>query len=137
MPHNYNFPGTQCCGSRVKKAPDPGSGSTTKNLSICNPKILSRALRDMIRDLYSGSKIWFFPSKIPNRGFRGKKAPDPDPQHCWYLFVVNFFHFYFIIPLCIIYYVILPIHQFLYNFCSYPVYFVHLVASFHSSVVAF
>ncbi len=135
MPDYYNFPGTQCLGSRVKKAPDPGSGSTTKNLIICNPKILSRALGNMIRDVYSGSNICIFPSKIPDRGFRGKKAPDPDPQHCWYLFVVNFFHFYFIIPFCIIYYVILS--MFFYNFCSYPVYFVHLVASFHSSVVAF
>ncbi len=26
-------------GSRVKKAPNPGSGSATKNLSIFNPKI--------------------------------------------------------------------------------------------------
>ena len=95
VPDNYNFPGTQCCGSRVKKAPDPGSGSTTKNLSIFNPKFLSRALGNMIRDVYSGSKIWIFPSKIPDRGFRGKKAPDPDPQRCWYLFVVNFFHFYY------------------------------------------
>jgi hypothetical protein len=52
-------------GSRVKKASDPGYGSATKNLSICNPKNLYIALVNMIQDVYfwildPGSQIWIF-----------------------------------------------------------------------------
>jgi hypothetical protein len=48
-------------GSRVKKIPDPGSGSASKNLSILNQKII-----------YKLSEI--------SRLF----IPDPDPHH-WFL----------------------------------------------------
>ncbi len=40
-----------------KKAPDPGSGSATKNLSIVIPKNWNYALENNIRDIYSAS--WF------------------------------------------------------------------------------
>ncbi len=49
-------------GSRVKKAPDPGSGSTAKNLSIFNPNILY-----YLCEIWSGMFITdpdFFPSPI-------------------------------------------------------------------------
>jgi hypothetical protein len=44
-------------GSRVqKKAPDPGSGSATKNLSILNPKNGNQTLGNTNRGIYSGSQ---------------------------------------------------------------------------------
>jgi hypothetical protein len=43
-------------GSRVKKIPDPGFGSASKNLSIFNPKIVSKLseIGNMIRDINPG-----------------------------------------------------------------------------------
>jgi hypothetical protein len=57
-------------GSGVKKIPDPGYGSTFKNLSIFNPKNCFYALGNMIRDV-----LWiliFLP--IPDPGSRDQKG---------------------------------------------------------------
>jgi hypothetical protein len=63
--------------STVKKIPDPGSKSASKNLSIFNPKNLG----NMIRDVHLGSRILiFYLSRIP--GSKRHRIPDPDPQHC-------------------------------------------------------
>ncbi len=64
---NYPFPHL---GSKVKKAPDPGS--TIQNLSSFTPKNCSRK---NIRNVYPGSV--FFSSQT--RGSR-KQFPDPDPN---------------------------------------------------------
>jgi hypothetical protein len=61
--------------SRIKKIPDPGTGSASKNLSIFNPKNCFYALGNMIPAGYS-SRIWiliFLPIPDP----RVKKTPDP------------------------------------------------------------
>ncbi len=62
--------------SRVKKIPDPRSGSASKNLSIFNPK---NFLRSRKYDPGCSSRIRiliFYPSRIPNPEV--KKAPDPE-----------------------------------------------------------
>jgi hypothetical protein len=70
-------------GSRVKKIPDPGFGSTSKNLSIFNPK--NCVLSSRKYDSGYSNRIWilmFYPSRIPD--LEVKKAPDPgsqDPEH--------------------------------------------------------
>jgi len=46
------YPGS---GSRVKKIPDPRSGSSSKSLSIFNLKNCFSAFGNMIRDVYTGS----------------------------------------------------------------------------------
>jgi hypothetical protein len=61
-------------GSRVKKIPDPGSGSALRNLSVFNPKNCFQALGNKIRDIHprSGSRIrilGFYPSRIPDKIF--------------------------------------------------------------------
>ncbi len=58
------------CLSRIrgKKAPDPGSG--TKNLSILNPKIVSKHPRNRIRDVYHGLGSEFFPIPDPRSAAR-------------------------------------------------------------------
>jgi hypothetical protein len=78
-------------GSRLKKAPDPGSRIPYPQQRIkvfLEQKFL---LRNMIRDVYpdSGFQIRSFLSP----GFRCKKTPGPgsripypDPQHCFLLF---------------------------------------------------
>jgi hypothetical protein len=43
-------------GSRVKKIPDPGSGSASKNLNIFNPKNCF-SLGNIIRDVHPGFGI--------------------------------------------------------------------------------
>jgi hypothetical protein len=77
-------------GSEIKKAPDPGSGSATKNLGIINPNNCYQALGNMIRDVYSGSRTQdpdFHPSRI--QGSKFQRFPDSDPQqlssysHLW------------------------------------------------------
>jgi hypothetical protein len=60
--------------SGVKKIPDPGSESASKNLSIFNPKICFQALGKMIWDVHPGSG--FFP--IPDPWV--KKAPEPGSE---------------------------------------------------------
>ncbi len=40
-----------------KRFPDPGPGSASKNLSIFHPKIVSKALGNMIQDVHPGSRI--------------------------------------------------------------------------------
>jgi hypothetical protein len=50
-------------GSRVKKIPDPGSGSASKNLRIFNPKFFSKL---------SDPDLDFLP--IPEPGSRGQKG---------------------------------------------------------------
>jgi hypothetical protein len=62
-------------GSRVEKIPDPGSGYESKNLSIFNPKNLYKVLKNIIRDILSGSWIWILFHPVP--GSRDHKAPDP------------------------------------------------------------
>jgi hypothetical protein len=62
--------------SRVKKIPDLGSGSASKNLSIFDPNNCFQALGNMIRDVHPGSRIQvlvFYPSRVPDSGV--KKAP--------------------------------------------------------------
>jgi hypothetical protein len=61
---NFSIPDPE---SRVKKIPDPASGSTSKNLSIFNPKIVSNS-RNVPE--YS-SQI-----RIPDLDF----LPSPDPK---------------------------------------------------------
>jgi hypothetical protein len=62
--------------SKVKKAPDPGSGSLTKNLNIFNTKNWYLALGKRIRDVYSGSRI-------PGRNF-SIRIPDPGVKKVMY-----------------------------------------------------
>ncbi len=86
------YPGYQCCGSglfipdsgselfdsgfRVKKIPDPGSGSASKNPSLINPKKLFLNSRKYDRGCSSRIRILtFYPSRIPDPGI--KKALDP------------------------------------------------------------
>jgi hypothetical protein len=65
-------------GSRVKKAPNPGSGSATKYLCIYR-----YAFEKMFRDDLSRSPDQdFFPSQIRIQGTRKLRVPDTDPQHC-------------------------------------------------------
>jgi hypothetical protein len=67
---NFSIPDP---GSRVKKIPDPESGSALKNLSIFNPFLSSRKY-----DAGCSSRIQiliFYPSRISDPGV--KKAPDP------------------------------------------------------------
>jgi hypothetical protein len=60
-------------GFRVKKIPDPGSGSAAKNLSIFKPKNLYDP------GVHPGSIILiFYPSRTPDPGV--KKAPAPGPR---------------------------------------------------------
>jgi hypothetical protein len=52
-------------GSRVKKIPNLGSGSASKNLSIFNPKNCFSALRNMIRICSSRIRLLiFYPSRF-------------------------------------------------------------------------
>jgi hypothetical protein len=60
--NNFFNPGSRIqgqkdSGSRVKKIPDPGSGSASKNSSILTQNIVSKlkALGNMIRDVHPGS----------------------------------------------------------------------------------
>ncbi len=55
----FFYPGS---GSRVKKVPDPGSWSASKNWSIFNPKNCFKSFGKFIWDIYPGSR--FFPSLI-------------------------------------------------------------------------
>jgi hypothetical protein len=50
--------------SRVKKIPDPGSRSASKNFSIFNPKALGNMIRDVYLDFLT----------IPDPGSRGQKG---------------------------------------------------------------
>jgi hypothetical protein len=80
-------------GSRVKKI--PGSASTSKNLRILTPRIvskLSEILSGMfIPDTDSGSGsipdiriLILYPSWIPDLGGqKGTGSRIPDPQHCY------------------------------------------------------
>jgi hypothetical protein len=54
---NFSIPDPR---SRVKKIPDPGSESASKNLSIFNPKNGFSALENMIPDVHPGSGSWHF-----------------------------------------------------------------------------
>jgi hypothetical protein len=68
---NFSFPEKY----GVKKFPDPGSGSASKNISIFTQKVVS-----MLSEIWTGMCISnpdfnFFPSQIPDPGV--KKAPDP------------------------------------------------------------
>jgi hypothetical protein len=70
-------------GSRVKKA--------SKNLSIFNPKNCFQALGNMIRDVYPGPDLDFYPSRISDPGV--KKATDQGSRihnTCWGRFNAEF-----------------------------------------------
>jgi hypothetical protein len=82
----------QCCGSgmlipdprsRVKKIPDPGSRSASKNLSIFNPKncfLRSRKYDPGCSSLIPDRDLDFlYLSRIP--GSIMHRISDPDPQH--------------------------------------------------------
>jgi hypothetical protein len=67
-------------GSRVKKIPDPGSGSASasKNVSIFNPKNCFSALGNMIRDVHPGSGFLFFTLLGPRlQGPKRHQIPNP------------------------------------------------------------
>jgi hypothetical protein len=54
-------------GSRAEKEPDPGSGSATTNIIIFLTQKLIKVLGiGMVRDVYSGYRIWIFSSRIPD-----------------------------------------------------------------------
>ncbi len=68
-------------GSTVKKIPDPGSGSASKNRSILDPKKWFLSSRKYNPGCCSSwiRILNFYPSRNPDPGV--KKAPDPvDPQ---------------------------------------------------------
>ncbi len=70
-------------GSRVKKIPDPGFNSPTKNLNIFNPKNCFQDLGNMIRDVHPGSGSWFITNPVSRiQGSKRHRIPDPDQQHC-------------------------------------------------------
>ncbi len=81
-------------GLRVKKIPDPGSESASKNLSIFNPKIVSKLSEKwsgmFIPDADPVSGSWFFTHpgyRIPDPGF--KKTPDPGSGSATLRLIVN------------------------------------------------
>jgi hypothetical protein len=81
------FSKNQCCGtgmlisdpnfshseSRIKKIPDPGSGSASNNLSILSPKNCFQALKK--NDLGCSSRIRIF--SMAGSRIQASKAPDP------------------------------------------------------------
>jgi hypothetical protein len=76
------YPGSEFFhpGYRVKKIPDPGSGSAPQILSI-----FIQANFTMLLEIWSGMffpdpRSGFFPSRIP--GSTKHRIPDPDPKHC-------------------------------------------------------
>jgi hypothetical protein len=78
------YPGSEFFhpGSQVKKIPDPGSGSASKNLSIFNSKNCFLSPRNMIRDVHpgSGSRIrilTLYPSRILDPGSRTFRISHP------------------------------------------------------------
>jgi hypothetical protein len=80
---NFFYP-----GSRVKKIPDPGSVSASKQLSIFNTENCIQALGNMNRDVHPGPWIHiliFYPSRIPDPGV--KKAQDPESGSATLLFI--------------------------------------------------
>ncbi len=90
----------QCCGSgmffseflpasRVKKAPDHGSGSATKNLSILtqNLNLSSRKYEAGYLFRIPDPRSVFFPSQIP--GSKKHRIYDQDPQH-WKICRLNY-----------------------------------------------
>ncbi len=67
---------SQTAGFRVKKIPNPGSGSASQNLSIFNQKIVSKLSAVCSGMLILDPDLDFLP--IPDPGV--KKAPDPGSQ---------------------------------------------------------
>jgi hypothetical protein len=89
VPYIHRHFTEKCCGSAMF-IPDPGcevfhpgSGSTSKNLSIFNPKKCFQALGKVILDVHPGSRIRIFILHPGSRIQKSKKhrIPDPDPQH--------------------------------------------------------
>ncbi len=75
----YNTGENQCCGSGMfiphpSRIPDPVSA--TKNLSILTQKIVS-TLSEIWSELFIPDPDPVDPSRIPDPGSRGQKAPDP------------------------------------------------------------
>ncbi len=64
----------------VDKIPDPGSGSTSKNLSIFNPKLIrtrTKFSKNKIRNVHPRSCLWIF--SYAGSWMKGvRKAPDPE-----------------------------------------------------------
>ncbi len=60
----------QCCGSGVKKFPDLGYGSASKNKGIFNPRLFLKSRKNNLRCL-----SWIPDPRIPDPGV--KKVPDP------------------------------------------------------------
>jgi hypothetical protein len=80
-------------GSNVKKEPDPGSGSTTKDLSNFNSDNCYLTFENMIQDAYCGSRIWNFfyqGSRIQffHPGSSVKKAPDPESRCAFFTQII-------------------------------------------------
>ncbi len=82
----------QCCGSGIfildpgswlQGWQDPGSGSVKKkNLCIFNPKNWYQVLKNNIRDVHPGPRLWII--SIPDPGSTGQKSTgsrNPDPHH--------------------------------------------------------
>ncbi len=78
------YPGSEFFPSRI---PDPNffhPGTASKNLIIIAQKNCFQALGNRIRTVHPGSWFFIYPgSRIPDPGI--KKAPDPDPQHWYFL----------------------------------------------------
>ncbi len=70
-------------GSRFDKIPNPGSGSTAKNLSIFNPKNVSKLSEKWSVMFIPDPDPIFPPSRIRILGSKKQRIPDPDPQH-WF-----------------------------------------------------
>ncbi len=69
-------------GSKVKKFPDPGFASATKDFSIFYQKKLLISSRKYAPGFSSRIRILtFYPSRI--QGSKRQRIPDPDPQHCF------------------------------------------------------
>ncbi len=89
--YGYQYPFNQCCGSgmfipdpnfsipgpgsRIKKIPDPGSGSASKNLSIFSPKNCFKLSKIWSGMFIPDSDLDLYPSRIADPGV--KKAPNP------------------------------------------------------------
>ncbi len=78
LPLECSFADPECLSpirifpTRIQGQKDPEYGSASKNLSIFYPKKLFLALGNMIRDLHSGSRSWFFTH--PGSRFQGQKG---------------------------------------------------------------
>ncbi len=69
-------------GSRFEKIPDPGSGSSSKNLSIFTPKNCFLSFWKYDQGCSSRVRILiFYLSRI--QGSKSHRIPEPDQEHCF------------------------------------------------------